>query len=397
MNLPAKPLGFILLAVGLSFLTAGGLIIWGGINRWLAHGYLITANDKAGAGDPAGARSAARDALALMPSAPAALLAAADLSTPANADTLLAAMATAPPAQRAALAAAASLATGKVAEGGDTNASDTALLVAIAAKAAGPVTLSKDAPPHRAVLAAWAATRLAAGFAAKSSDDVFQAASMLLTLAPKHPQAAELLVITAGLAPSGISKAALISAIAAITDRDRCESLGIALLNLRPERNELRLLLPGVHDPATESANALARLVAIVKATPEKINEGAVIRCLQAGKNDLADELVAVAPATKQQTLTQLGDLVDGGGFATESAQISPPNIVAGQLSFHLSNANGALPTGKIAIRIGTTDLPAEAIRRLGTLITVPLKINGMQAVTVTYDGKPVYAANVSL
>ena len=395
--LAPKPLGIALLVIGIGCFIGGGLIAWGGVNGWLASGYLTTANDKAGAGDASGARASARDALALMPSAPAAVLAAADLSTPANAEALLSLMRGASSRERATLAAAAGLANGKAPEGGEANASDTALLVAIGVKSPGPVALNKDSPPHRAVLAAWAATRLAAAFAAKQPDDVWQSACMLLTLAPKHPQKPELLVISAGLDPTGVNKPALIAAIATINDRERSQRLGVALLSVRPERNELRLLLPGAGNPATESANALARLVAIVKATPDKINEGAVIRCLQAGKMDLADELIAVAPAAKQPALTQLSDLLGGGDFAKSAPQISTPMIIGGQMSFHLSTAQGALPTAKITVRIGTTEVPAETIRRIGTLITLPLKANGPQAVTVTYDGKPVYAANLSL
>ena len=90
-------------------------------------------------------------------------------------------------------------------------------------------------------------------------------------------------------------------------------------------------------------------------------------------------------------------DLLGGGDFAKSAPQISTPMIIGGQMSFHLSTAQGALPTAKITVRIGGTDVPAESIRRIGTLITFPLKLNGPQAVTVTYDGKPVYAANLSL
>ncbi len=398
MSLPAKPLALTMLVCGLGGIIVSGLIVWGGINTWLASGYLANANAKAASGDSVGARADARDALALTPRAAAAVLAAADLATPANAETLLALMHEASANDRATLAAAAALVTGKIPDGSDINSSDRSLLLAIKLKAPGPVTLSKDAPPHRAVLATWATTRLAAAFAAKQADDVWQAASMLLTLAPKHPQAPELLVITAGLAPAGAAKAALIAAIVAIPDRERCERLGVALLSLRPERSELRLLLPGgVSDPATEAANALARLVATLKAKPATIHEGALIRCLQAGKTDLADELTSVAPPATKPSLVAMGDLLDGGGFASAAAQISSPVVIANQLSFHLSNALGALPTKTIAVRIDTTDLPTDAIRRLGTLITVPLKVNGPHAVTISYDGKPVFAANLSL
>jgi hypothetical protein len=398
MSLPSKPVAFGLLACGLGCLIASGLIAWGGFNTWLASGYLTAANGKAANGDSAGARAAAREAVEVLPRAPAAVIAAADLSTPANADTLVALMHGASANDRATLAAAAALASGKAPDGGETNASDTALLAAIASKAPGPVTLSKDAPPHRAVLATWAATRLSAAFAAKRPDDVWQAASTLLTLAPKHPQAPELLVICAGLAPTGVAKPALIAAVAALSDRERSERLGVALLTLRPERNELRVLLPGgVSDPATEAANALAREVAILKSKPAMIHEGAIIRCLQANKPDLADELIAAAPATAQATYSAMTGLLDGDSFDNAPAQVSPPVVVAGQLSFHLSNALGALPRKKITIRIGTTEVPSEAIVRFGTLITVPLKINGSQDVTISYDGKPVFAANLSL
>jgi hypothetical protein len=398
MSLPTKPVAFGLLACGLGCLIASGLIAWGGLNTWLARGYLTTANGRAANGDSAGARAAARDAMEVMPRAPAAVVAAADLSTPANAETLLALMPGASADERATLAAAAALASGKAPDGGDANASDTALLVAIASKAPGPVTLSKDAPPHRAVLATWTATRLSAAFAAKRPDDVWQAASVLLTLAPKHPQAPELSVICAGLAPSCVAKSALIAAVAAISDRERSERLGVALLTLRPERNELRVLLPGgITDPATEAANALARAVAILKAKPATIHEGAIIRCLQADKPDLADELIAAAPATAQATFSTMTGLLDGDSFAAAPAQVSPPVVVANQLSFQLSNALGALPTKKISIRIGTTEVPSDAIVRFGTLITLPLKINGSQDVTISYDGKPVFAANLSL
>lgn len=397
MSLPDKPLGIGLLTVGGLCFVAAGLIAWGGVNHWLAAGYLTTAGDKALAGDASAARSEARDAMDLLPREPVAVLAATDLSTPANAEALLALARESTGGTRDTLVAAAGLALGKVPDGTEPNASDAALLKAIAEKSPAAVTLSKDAPPHRALLAEWAASRLAAGFAAQKPDDVWAAASMLLTLAPRHPQAAELEIIVAGLAPNGVDKPRLIAVAGTLSDIKRRGQLGVALLTLRPERNQLRMLLPMAGNVAAENESALNTLVSAVKTAPETIHEGVIIRCLQAGKPSLVDELIAVASAERKLAFQHLGDLTDGGGITAETAHITTPIVVGGRLSFHLSTTSGALPIKRVGITIGKFGLPDDAIRHLGTLVSAKLEFQGPQSLTITYDGKPVFAANVSL
>lgn len=392
-----KILAIILLAAaGVLFLTAG-MLTWGGIDRWRAHGALVEAQDRALAGDAAGARASARTAVDILPSEPAAVLAAADLLTITNVDALAAVARGADATGKAALAAGAGIALGKPPEGMDPNASDLALLQAMAARSAGPVKLSKDAPPHLAVLTSWAAMRLSAALAAKSPTDLYEAASALLTLAPRHPQTAELRLLVAALAPE-VTTAQLIAAAAAISDIERRNRLGQHLVAMMPERTSLRILLPGGGDAAAGEAEAVRKLVTAAKLNPASINEGLIIRCLQAGKADAADELVTALPAgPRQADMNKLGDLLDGGSFATSPAHISHWSSIDSTLTFHLSNAAGAIPTRKIGIRVGTIDIPADQIRRLGTLVVVPLKVSGEQDITVTYDGKPVFAAKLTL
>jgi hypothetical protein len=66
-------------------------------------------------------------------------------------------------------------------------------------------------------------------------------------------------------------------------------------------------------------------------------------------------------------------------------------------LAFHLSNKAGALPTKAITVRIGSVQVPADQIRQVGTLVSVPIKNHGPQDVDIGYDGKSVFAANLSL
>ncbi len=390
-----KILALTLLAVGAALLVTAGLLTWSGVNRWRAYGALVAAQDQAMAGNASGARAAARNAVELLPSEPAAVLAAAVLN-PDNVNVLLAASRNASADGKDALAAAAGLAMGKPAEGFTPNASDLALLQAIAARASGPVKLSKDTPPHLAVLTTWAAMRLSAALAAQRPTDLYEAASALQTLVPKHPQAAELRLIIAATAPDSTT-AQLIASAAAISDIERRNRLGQHLVAMLPERTALRILLPGGGNAATGEAETIKRLATTAKLKPSSINEGLIIRCLQAGKADVADELVAVMSGPRQSDFAKFGDLLNGASFATAPARISHWTSINSVLAFHLSNAAGAIPTKKITVRIGTWEVPPDLLRRQGTLMTVPLKTVGEQDVTVTYDGKPVFAAKITL
>lgn len=394
----SKVLASAFFAVGGALLIATGVVVWGGYNRWLAADHLRTAIGKGMAGDRDGARAAGRRAYEILPGEPAAALAAVDLGVAANADGLMAIARNASANDRAAIAAAIGVALGRPPEGLDPDASDLALLQAIAAKSPGPAKLDKDHPPHLAVLGAWHASRLSAAWAARSRSDVFESAGALLTIAPRHPQAGELRLLCAALAPDEPAKGKLIAAAAGVEDVDRRVKLGSHLVAMAPERTALRMLLPGAGDPAAGAAAALQRVVASAKANPTGINEGVVIACLQAGKADLADEVMAAMPDTaKRAELSRLPDLLDGGAFANDLPRATPPVVSGDTLAFHLSNNAGALPTKTITVKIGATTVPADQIRRIGTLVSVPIKNRGSQDVDIRYDGKPVFAANLSL
>lgn len=396
--IPPKLLALVLGVIGLALIASAALIAWGGFDRWLAAGHLRTAVGRSLAGDRDGARSAGRQAFEILPREPAAALAAVDLGVAANADSLLRLAQTASPNDRAAIAAAVGVALGRPPEGLDPDASDLALLQAIAAKSPGPAKLDKERPPHLAVLAAWNASRLAAAWTARSRTDVYEAASALLTIAPGHPQAGELRLVVAALAPEEPAKGKLIAAAAGVADVDRRGKLGSHLVAMAPERTSLRMLLPGGGDPAAGAAAVLQRQVASAKANPNGINEGLVIACLQAGKGELADELMAAMPDGARKTeLNRLPDLLDGHAFANDLARATPPVVVGDTLAFHLSNNAGALPTKVITVRIGTVQVPATQIQRVGTLVSVPIKNHGSQDVDIGYDGKSVFAANLSL
>ena len=395
--MPPKILALVLLTLGLFMTLAAGLIAWGGINRWLAVGHLDTAGAMALAGDLSGARRAGREAMALIPGEAVAVLAAADLNLAENAAGLLQAARNATPAERAALAAAAGVALGKPAEGIDTEPADLALLQAIAAKSPAAVKLDPDHPPHQVVLTAWTASRLSAAWAQSKRSDIYEAASGLLTLAPRHPQAAELRLLIAALGPIEPNQAKLIAIAAEITDASRRATLGKQLLALAPERSSLTMLIPGAVDPAAGESAALAAAIANAKRTPATISEALVIRCLQAGKFDLADALIAAADGKHQTDLAKLPGLLNGEAFTTDATRISTPLSSNQTLSFHLTNLTGALPTKSITVKIGDTEVPNEQIRRLGTLIAVPLRVAGARDISISYDGKVVYAANLTL
>jgi hypothetical protein len=95
--------------------------------------------------------------------------------------------------------------------------------------------------------------------------------------------------------------------------------------------------------------------------------------------------------------LSKLQGLVTGGDFTADPAQISPPIAAGEDLTFHLSNRAGALPTGRITVTIGQTEIPSDQVRRQGTLICVPLRVRGRQDLRITYDGAVVFAANLGL
>ena len=395
--MPPKILALVLLTLGLAMTLAAGLIAWGGINRWLAVGHLDAAGAKALAGDLSGARSAGREAMALIPGEAVAVLAAADLGIAENAVGLLQAARTATPSERAALAAAAGVALGKPAEGIATDPADQTLLQAIAAKSPAAVKLDPDHVPHLVVLTAWAASRLSAAWAQSRRSDIYEAASGLLTLAPRHPQAAELRLLIAALGPAEPSQPKLIAIAAEITDVSRRAALGKHLLALAPERTALALLIPGAVDPAAGEAAALAAAVANAKRAPASISETLVIRSLQAGRFDLADELIAAVDGKRQADLATLPGLLNGEAFVTDQARVSQPIISAQTLSFHLTNLSGALPTKAIIVNIGDSEVPSDQIRRLGTLIAVPLRVSGARDIRISYDGTVVYAANLTL
>ena len=391
-----KILALVLLTLGLVMTLTAGLIVWGGINRWLAVGHLHESAAKALAGDFSGARSAGREAMALIPGEAVAVLAAADLSLAENAIGLLQAARTATPLERAALAAAAGVALGRPAEGIDTDPADLALLQAIATKSPAALKRDPDHPPHQVVLAAWTASRLSAAWAQGKRSDIYEAASGLLTLAPRHPQAAELRLLLAALGPAEPHQAQLSAIAAEITDVARRATLGKHLLALAPERPSLAMLIPGALDPAAGDA-ALAAAVSSAQRAPATISEALVIRCLQAGKFDLVDALIAAADSTRQTDLATLPGLLTGEAFTSDKARISPPLSSNQTLSFHLTNRAGALPTKAITVKIGATEVPSAQIRRFGTLIAVPLRVAGAQDLSISYDGNVVYAANLRL
>lgn len=157
------------------------------------------------------------------------------------------------------------------------------------------------------------------------------------------------------------------------------------------------MLIPGAVDPAAGEAAALAAAVATAKSTPATISAALVIRCLQAGKPDLADALIAAADSTRQTELAKLPGLLNGEAFAGDAARVSPPISSNQTLTFHLTNLVGALPTKAITIKIGDLTVPNEQIRRLGTLIAVPLRVSGAHDISISYDGTVIYAANLTL
>jgi hypothetical protein len=247
------------------------------------------------------------------------------------------------------------------------------------------------------VLVAWTASRLAAAWAQSRRSDVYEAASGLLTLAPRQPQAAELRLLIAALGPTEPDQAKLLASASEITDSARRAALGTQLLALAPERTWLTKLIPGAVDPAAGESAILAAAVADAKRTPAGISEILVIRCLQAGQFELADALIAAADGKRQADLASLPGLLNGKAFAADAPRVSTPRSSNQTLSFHLTNLAGALPTKVIAVQIGISTVPSEQIRRLGTLVAVPLSVSGAQDVNISYDGKLIYAAKLTL
>ncbi len=393
---PPRILAYSLMAGGAICLAWAAFVTWGGIARWFAVSNLREAQVLAQSGDLAGARQAARSAVGWLPGSAATVLAAIDPTDPSAVDYLTSAARGQNANDRTAIAAGAGAILGRVPDGLDVGPGDLPFLQALARKLPGPVSRDPDHPPHEAVLAAWAAGRLTAAWLAQRQTDVHEAAGTVLLLAPRHPQAADLALIVTALAPQTPTKADLIKVAAEIPDAERRRWLGRQLLALAPERSELRLL-DGALDAVAMGDAALAAVVSAAKAAPDAINDGVIITCLQAGKPDLADELIALAPAGRKAALSKLQSLVTGGDFTADPPQISPPVAAGEELTFHLSNRAGALPTGRISVTIGQAEVPSDQVRRQGTLICVPLRVHGQQDLRITYDGALVFAANLGL
>jgi hypothetical protein len=252
------------------------------------------------------------------------------------------------------------------------------------------VTLDRDHPPHLAVLAAWGVSRLQAAWQAGSRSDVVAAASLLLTVAPHHPQAAELQVLVAALGPNAPTKGAFITLASAIPDTARRQALGQRLIALAPERTIIQILNAGAtHDDGSDPQ--LSGLVAAALAQPETIREGLVIRCLQAGNPGLAERLANAKPAMA----ALLAPLSDKPWPASSGIRITTPQVMGDQIAFHFSNAAGALPRTTPQVSIGKVPVAPNDIRRIGTLILVPWRSFGAQVIIVRYQDKDIFAAEV--
>jgi hypothetical protein len=399
MRLDARPLGLVLVAVGITLGCFGALVIWRTVDRFLLAWGMNDWHGKVFTNDAAGMRSSAQAAAEISPKSPAVILAGLDLHAE-NAGEKLAALprhgASADAIEAAAALAAAYAGTEIPGSTGD------AALAGIVARPDGtwPRT-DRSAPPHKATLAAAYSARLADAWKHGRAADMRQAAAGLQMLFPRHPQAGELALILAALDPEATNDRNFIAQAGnRISDVARRTQLARALYALAPDRKDLATLaFGGITDPAQLALKRLEEDAALV--TGSKTPDQVLIRLAQQGRMDLAERLLAPLDDKRKATFAGLGALTNAS-VANRPAdprakpRISQPVTRSGLISFHITNGFGGSYTDPVAILIDGKEIPADQVRRMGSLIWSEVAKTGPGEVAIRIGSETLLSERLS-
>ena len=399
MKLDPRPLGLILVAVGITLGCFGGLIIWRTVDRFLLAWGMNDWHGKVFLNDAAGMRSSAQAAAEISPKSPAVILAGLDLRAD-NATAKLAAL----PRQGAsaeAVEAATALAAAYAGTEVSGSSSDAALAGIVTRPDAAWPRADRSAPPHKANLAAAYAARLADAWKHGRAADMRLAAAGLLMLFPRHTQANELNLIIAALDPEATAERNFIaSAGGRISDVARRTQLARALYALAPDKKDLATLaFGGITDPAQLAIKRLEEDAALV--TGSKTPDQVLIRLAQQGRMDIADKLLAPLDDKRKTVFAGLGALTNASVASLPAdprakPRISRPVTRSGLISFHVTNGFGGSYTDPVAIVIDGKEVPPEQVKRMGSLIWSEVDKTGPGEVAIRIGSQTLLSERLS-
>jgi hypothetical protein len=419
-RLGLRTTGIILMVLAAALLVIALLIAWNAVARWQAIAALSGAQLARLGGDEPSARRELREAGEDLPTLPATVLPGVDLGDESAAGRLEALRARVPARDRhdvdTVLALHRALRgqdAGVEVAGSDANLLTAIRLTAKADAAPAKVAYDADLPPHVTILHAALQRQFRAAWLAGDGEAIRRSAGPLLLMAPTEPDAPRLRLILTALGPT-VDASALHAAGGSIGNLDERLALIRALLRLAPVKaqDQLISLIPPERQLPEEQEAALLgtttpleQQVQKVLASPTPAALRALLdRALQAGRTDLAKQLLAKLPADAQQpVLVQLatadGDLdalIHLLGEQPElQLRISPVVVAGGHAAFHLATSSGLVPRTGIQIRLAGKEVDPARLQRLASLVVVDLGATA-GALEVRYGQKVVASAQVT-
>jgi hypothetical protein len=264
--------------------------------------------------------------------------------------------------------------------------SDGTLIAAIADLAKGgrphPLVLDKDAPPHHTVMAHAYVKQLHAALAVGDRDLIKDAACTLALLLPAHPDGGALRFITAILDPGApIPKVNQAAAQVQEAQRKRVANL---MAGIVPERASV-LTAIGLGVPSETPAAQLlsAQVAAAISQDGDVDRVGLVRRCLDAGRYDLAKQLLPKMPQARQAELKNIIMNQEGNLPELTKAGASDPGLRprvsqlctrTGFVGFHISNDVGMVPKTAISVAFNGNNIPRSAICQNGSMFSVQIE-----------------------
>ncbi|MBA2480900.1 MAG: hypothetical protein H0V44_09570 [Planctomycetes bacterium] len=263
------------------------------------------------------------------------------------------------------------------------------------------IALEKNAPPHHAVMAYVYAKQLRAAIETGDRDLIRGAACALAMLLPAHADGNALRYITTILDPG--SNLIALNRAAASVPIPQLKLLSNAMALIVPERAS-QLTAIGLGVPSdTPAAQLLPAQVAAAIAQDGDVDRVALVRrCLDAGRYDLAKNLLPKMPPDRQTELRNiimnqegnLPELLKAG--ATDPAlmpRMSNLRTRIGFVGFHISNDLGMVPKTGIQVRFNGSDIEPSAVRQNGSLFSVTIESkHSAQATLEVLVGKDVLA-----
>lgn len=399
MNLPTdRILGLLLGLGGAALILLSGLLAWNGWKAWSAVSAMDGVQARWFNGDLAGARTLGREALECAPDSGAAGLASLDLENATAAAQLQEILGRCRGADRDAVASAAALV---AAERGEPlpacPAGDAELAAYIASKgsAAWP-TLGTGAVPSSTLLYRALALRLRTAWSAGRGEEIRASASALALLAPRHPQAPELRLIAACFDPIAATRGNLNGIENRISDQQRRTTLATWMLPFAPAANTAAISLvarSGADDPAAALRLRLDAEARSAEGTAAP--DATILRCLLAQYDPLADRLIARLPADRKAVFTPLRSSAEQPA-AGDALRIAGPWTRGGLIACQLGSGAGVPTRAVVTIAIDGREVPADHIRRWGTLVWAECDKSGAADVVIRLAGKPLFSSRLT-